>query len=165
MAIHRAAIFAIIVVGAAALVTRTYFQGEPGTEPPTPTPAAVVVEASPPPPGSAPATGPSAPVQRPARSLAAEARRTTALHATEALAAYRSTFVERCWTPSAGPDHIDLRFNLAFDPNGTLVGYGISQSRKAFRADVSACLRGLSVKLTVPPPGTPVQVQVPLTLP
>jgi len=166
---HPRSIYATIVMGTAALVTGgAYLFAETDTgatiplteaalaavkDPAISTPAYVAAPPPPPPP--------------PARRATADARRITALHAHEALAAYRSTFMERCWTPSpeSGPDHIDLRFNLAFAPNGTLVGVGISESRKAFRADVSACLRGLSVKFTVPPPGAPVQVQVPLTLP
>lgn len=170
MAMQSRSIFATIVTGAAALVIGSvYLLGETETSAPLPVTEAAIAAATTPE-ISAPvavATPQPAPAPRPARPAAAEARRITTLHAHEALAAYRSTFLERCWTPSpeSGPDHIDLRFNLAFDPKGTLVGVGISESRKAFRADVSACLRGLSVKFTVPPPGAPVQVQVPITLP
>lgn len=156
MARHRRAIFATIVVGAAALLTGIYLRSAPEAE--APQTAAATTQMS-------PAPDASAPPEPTARATAAEIRRRTTLHASAALHAYRSTFVERCWTAAPGPEHIDLRFNLAFDPKGTLVGVGISDSRKAYRADVSACIRGLSVKLTVPPPGAPVQVQVPLTLP
>lgn len=168
MRMQRAAIFTTIGVGAVTLVAiGAALSGEREAAAPPAELAGAVAPASAPAPTSAPASAPAP--ARPAASAAGvkEARRVTALHAGEALAAYRGTFLERCWTPppGSGPDHIDLRFNLAFDPQGTLVGLGISESRKAFRADVSACLRGLSVKLKIPPPGAPVQVQVPLTLP
>lgn len=174
---HRIAIFTILTVSAMALGLWVYSFGGAELSAPTPVAAEVATVATTPdlvaaPPanrGETRAADPTTGQQR-ARLPAAErsdARRLTALHAGQALAAYRSTFVERCWTPptGSGPDHIDLRFNLAFDPQGTLVGVGISESRKAFRADVSACIRGLSVKFTVPPPGAALQVQVPLTLP
>ncbi len=162
MAIHRGMIFATIVVGAAAFVAGTALRGE--REAIAPTQVAEMAVASTAAPTAAPAVAPTA---APKAASTKESRRSNLLHASEALAAYRSTFVERCWTPpsASGPDHVDLRFNLAFDPGGTLVGVGISDSRKAFRADVSACLRGLNVELKIPPPGVPTQLQVPLTLP
>lgn len=174
---HRIALFAIFVVGIVALGVQVNSLGGAELSAPTPVAGEVATVAPAQEPVAAPSASsretrtasPATGQQRAGRPAAAnsEARRLTALHAGQALAAYRSTFVERCWTPStgAGPDHIDLRFNLAFDPQGALVGVGISESRKAFRADVSACIRGLSVKFTVPPPGAALQVQVPLTLP
>lgn len=121
----------------------------------------------------APVVAPGAPAsaapRRLTRSTNSESRRLGLLHAGTALAALRGTFIEKCWNPSVArspsPEQIDLRFNLAFDPAGSLVGVGISDNRKAFRTDVSACLRGLSVKFNIPAPGAPLQVQVPFTLP
>lgn len=166
MAIHRAIIFVSVLLSCGALITALTHRTDKDER--AADPVADVAVASTPAPTIAPDQARSAaPEPAPAPALAPrESRRLTFTHASEALAAHRSTFRERCWTPSAsGPDHVDLRFNLAFDPEGTLVGVGISDSRKAFRADVSACLRGLSVKLKIPAPGVAVQVQVPLVLP
>lgn len=156
----------VLIVGAAAVGVWT--NGREGELPQPPAdvagPQVVVAPAAP-----EPAPEPAPPRQRAARGQGAELRRAGALQAEAALAAWHGTFVERCWNPSAArvaaPERIDLRFNLAFDPSGALVGLGISDNRRAYRSDVSACLRGLSVKLKIPAPGAPLQVQVPLTLP
>ena len=172
MASNHPWIFASIVVASAALVTATRLLA-PAHVPATGAVAVAEAEAMTGVATVAPVVAPAAPVaaapRRSTRSITSESRRLGVLHAGTALAALRGTFIEKCWNPSAArspsPEQIDLRFNLAFDPAGSLVGVGISDDRKAYRTDVSACLRGLSVKFNIPAPGAPLQVQVPFTLP
>jgi hypothetical protein len=129
----------------------------------TPRERVVVVERA------APTAVAPAPAPAPPRPSAAELRRRVAADARAALEGWRPTFLERCWAPSAAraaePARIEVRFNFSFDGSGRMVGVGLTEQRRAYRADVAACLRGLGVRLAVPAPGVPVQVELPLTLP
>jgi hypothetical protein len=116
-----------------------------------------------PPPGPAPVT----PVVPPRSPGELQVRVTEQVR--QALEQKRSTFVERCWSPSAqkSPEPASARysFNITVDAQGKEIARGISEDRAAFRADVGQCLRGLGDKVAVSPPGATVQVTVPLTLP
>jgi hypothetical protein len=128
--------------------------------------------ASPPAPASSavvPVVPPRRPVPLAPPAAAAELQARVTEQVRGALEQQRSTFVERCWSPSAqkSPEPASARysFNITVDARGVEIARGISEDRAAFRADVGQCLRGLGDKIAVSPPGATVQVTVPLTLP
>ena len=80
-----------------------------------------------------------------------------------------SLYLPRCWIPLAakgGPAKSTYSIQLAFAPDGRVIGRGFSEERgKDSRADVAECLRRLPMTISVPPPGVPLQVTVALEFP
>jgi len=85
------------------------------------------------------------------------------------LESQRPAFIQKCWEPSvalaAEPARASYTFNLVVDRDGKEVGRGISEFRDAFRADVGTCLRGLTERVTISPPGDSVTATLTVTLP
>lgn len=167
---RRTGIFAATLVGAVIVVTtRSPVSNAPELPP---APGATEAQAIARTPETAPPTAeprPRVPGTGARPGASRDSARAGREEARTALAAWHDTFVDRCWRPSAArsaePAQIALRFNLAFDRAGSLVGLGISESRAAFRPDVASCLRGLGIRLQISAPGAPLQVEVPYTLP
>jgi hypothetical protein len=132
---------------------------------PAPIVAAPIVAASPTPTIQAPAPAAPAPVP----VMTTEIRERGAVNARSALESWRPRLRAECWDPAVAkvrePSSITLDYYLSFSPEGALVATGIIENRRAFRTDVSQCLRGVALDLRIPAPGLPLQVQVPFSLP
>jgi hypothetical protein len=98
-----------------------------------------------------------------------EIRERAVMNTRRELEAWRGEFVAKCWAPSAAataePRRIPLTFNVAFTPAGELVGLGIIEDGEVFRSDVANCMRGMAIAPKIPPPGVPLNLEVPFELP
>ncbi len=81
----------------------------------------------------------------------------------------RDVLIPKCWLPLPAKEREQgsvYTLSLSFGPDGQELGRGISELRGTVsRADVAECLRRLPLSLHIPPPGTAVQVEVPLQFP
>ena len=102
------------------------------------------------------------PAPAPERSVVAAA-------GARALAAHRDLLLTTCWAPSAAktkdPPQVKLTLNVAFGPDGKQLARGISETRGALRADVTACVQRELPPLEIDPLGVQVETEIPLTLP
>lgn len=111
---------------------------------------------------------PVAPAPRPPTRAATKALETTVREQAKQVlaAAQQATFIPKCWTPvvtaNPGPSTSTYYFQITFDAQGKERGRAISERRGTSRPDVAICLRKLPLGLEVPPPGTPVRVELPL---
>ncbi|HZF55814.1 MAG TPA: hypothetical protein VE093_44670 [Polyangiaceae bacterium] len=81
----------------------------------------------------------------------------------------RARIIKECWSPSVkndpSPPKATIPARFLFSPDGKLSGYDVAAPEAASRADVSACIRGLKLSMSIPPPGVLVAVQVGIKLP
>jgi hypothetical protein len=107
------------------------------------------------------------PVGSPAPEDPAVASATEALR--RALAEAKPTLKKTCWDPALAkeplPDRASYIYSVGFDPEGHIQRLEVHLQRSAPRLDVVACLQAHPVKLTLPPPGRPLNAQVPLDFP
>ena len=164
MAASNLAIPVAIVLASVIMATGLYLGLRPPSPPPQPPVTAPLPEPGPPVPVPVPVPVPAAPV-----AATLEVKAIAAENGRLALETVRAVMVERCWTSAAAkqpePRQIPLMFNLSFSAQGQLVAFGISETRGADRPDVATCLRLLELRLQIPPPGSPLSVDVPFTLP
>jgi hypothetical protein len=89
--------------------------------------------------------------------------------ATAALEAQRPRIVVECWQASAKrqpePGIMHVVYTFSFNAQGQQLARGISVDRATGRPDVTSCLSTAVHPVTIPPPGAPVSVDVPFTLP
>jgi hypothetical protein len=153
-----------ILLGSATIAVAVYFGARHGLEarcpedlPPAPAVARTV--------GVAPQ--PAFPVAAPAASITP--RDEAARQAAEALEAHRATLVERCWKPSVAvqPTLPASRyvFTFTFDASGQQRARGVAEDRQNARPDVTSCLTTTLPALRIPPPGVPLRVDLPFSLP
>lgn len=74
----------------------------------------------------------------------------------------RQALRNACW-PGGTQDAATFSIEASFDPAGKLLSLGIPDNRAA--PGIGACLRAQKLDLEVSPPGVPVAVEVPLSLP
>jgi hypothetical protein len=160
---------AILIAGA--LIAGGLFFGLRGRDPAPPGAPAVSLHSSPP--AELPAVlAPEAPVLPPgprgAPSPALD-RAAVVEAAAKALERARAAVVASCVAPSLAkkpaPPQVKLVFSVAFDAEGKQIGRGISEDRATSRPEVTQCVTDKLPALQIPPPGAPVQVDVPWTLP
>jgi hypothetical protein len=116
------------------------------------------------------APAPSGTAAAPAASTVAPPERAdVARAAAAALATHRARLVSTCWAPSLAkakdPPEVRLMLNVTFGPDGKQLARGISETRGALRADVTACVQRELPALEIAPPGVQVETEIPLAFP
>lgn len=87
----------------------------------------------------------------------------------KALDAMRADLLAKCWEPHVrahpGAKPFKIRVNVSLGPDGKQVARGISEDRRNDRSNVGMCLTQSMPAIEIAPPGGPVFVEVPFSLP
>ncbi len=160
---HHLLLPASILVAGAMIGAGLFFglRGRPAeTTPASPTAPAEESPAAPTP------NPPPAEIASPAPS---DLQATVQKQALDALGKHRARIVADCWNPSVkkdpNPAKTTFMFRFMFNPKGQLGVSGVGDAPAESRRDVSQCIRDLKLPIAVPPPGSEIAVQIPLTLP
>lgn len=119
---------------------------------------------------AAPSSEPTSSSEPPAAREADAALITEVTHAAQAaLDDKKPDLARRCYLPviAKAPEPAKAAFviDVTFGADGKQVTFGISDVREALREDVSTCLRGERIELSIDPPGAHVRTQLTLSFP
>lgn len=162
-----------VVLGAGLIGAGLFFglRARPVEPPPPPAASAPAPPATPsaPPVVLAPPPGiPGVGLTPPAVPAEVQARAEEA--AQKALLQYKKdTLVPACWAPAVKarpePPKAQYKISIAFGPDGKEAGRGWHELREASREDVASCLQKQPMGLSIPPPGVPVSLLLPVDFP
>lgn len=88
--------------------------------------------------------------------------------ARDAFEALRDRARAQCWDGIEVPDSpgaVSVTLSISFDASGSVIASGIAENREASRPGLAQCLGPMIHSLEIPPPGSQVAVEVPVSLP